>query len=177
MVVKYTIADEKESEGYNTIIDVLKDADTSIIYNSYGFETLKKVGDNYEGTISNANEILKDQIVDYIFAKRNTFGEVISDAKYDTKTKKLTIPKKYFEDENESIQMQVLVKSTSDKIINTKVKTEIKNGTTKEKVQTLNGFDTETTLSIDDYDSNKKIDKSDIDIYVNDKYKISKNVV
>ena len=101
MVVKYTIADEKESEGYNTIIDVLKDADTSIIYNSYGFETLKKVGDNYEGTISNANEILKDQIVDYIFAKRNTFGEVISDAKYDTKTKKLTIPKKYFEDENE----------------------------------------------------------------------------
>lgn len=175
MVVKYTIADEKESEGYNTIIDVLKDADTSIIYNSYGFETLKKVGDNYEGTISNANEILKDQIVDYIFAKRNTFGEVISDAKYDTKTKKLTIPKKYFEDENESIQMQVLVKSTSDKIINTKVKTEIKNGTTKEKVQTLNGFDTETTLSIDDYDSNKKIDKSDIDIYVNDKYKISKN--
>lgn len=175
MVVKYTIADEKESEGYNTISDVLKNADTSIIYNSYGFETLKKVGDNYEGIISNANEMLTDSIIDYVFAKRNTYGEVISDAKYDAKTKKLTIPKKYIEEAKESIQMQVLVKSTSDKIINTKVKTEIKNGTTKEKIQTLNGFDTETTLSIDDYDSNKKIDKADIDIYVNDKYKISKN--
>ena len=158
MVVKYTVVDENESKGINNIDDIFDKSITSIIYNSYGFETLKKVGDNYEGTISNANEILKDHIVDYIFAKRNTFGEVISDAKYDAKTKKLTIPKKYFEDENESIQMQVLVKSTSDKIINTKVKTEIKNGVTKEKVQTLNGFDTETTLSIDDYDSNKKSD-------------------
>lgn len=177
MVVKYTVVDENESKGINNIDDIFDKSITSIIYNSYGFETLKKVGDNYEGTISNANEILKDHIVDYIFAKRNTFGEVISDTKYDAKTKKLTIPKKYFEDENESIQMQVLVKSTSDKIINTKVKTEIKNGTTKEKVQTLNGFDTETTLSIDDYDSNKKIDKSDIDIYVNGKYKVDKNSI
>ena len=177
MVVKYTVVDENESKGINNIDDIFDKSITSIIYNSYGFETLKKVGDNYEGTISNANEILKDHIVDYIFAKRNTFGEVISDAKYDAKTKKLTIPKKYFEDENESIQMQVLVKSTSDKIINTKVKTEIKNGVTKEKVQTLNGFDTETTLSIDDYDSNKKIDKSDIDIYVNGKYKVDKNSI
>lgn len=177
MVVKYTVVDENESKGINNIDDIFDKSITSIIYNSYGFETLKKVGDNYEGTISNANEILKDHIVDYIFAKRNTFGEVISDAKYDSKTKKLTIPKKYFEDENESIQMQVLVKSTSDKIINTKVKAEIKNGTTKEKVQTLNGFDTETTLSIDDYDSNKKIDKDNIDIYVNGKYKVDKNSI
>ena len=175
MVVKYTIADEKESDGYNTIDDILKNVDTSIIYNSYGFETLKKVGENYEGTISNANEMLTDNIIDYVFARGNTFGEVITDVKYDPKTKKLVIPKKYFENENESIQMQVLVKSTSDKIVNTEVKTEIKNGTTKEKVQTLNGFDTETTLSIDDYDSNKKIDKENIDIYINDKYKISSN--
>ena len=99
MVVKYTIADEKESDGYNTIDDILKNVDTSIIYNSYGFETLKKVGDNYEGTISNANEMLTDNIIDYVFARGNTFGEVITDVKYDPKTKKLVIPKKYFENE------------------------------------------------------------------------------
>lgn len=175
MIVKYTIVDENEVKDIDTIDDIFDKKIESIIYNSYGFETLKKVGDNYEGTISNANEMLTDNIIDYVFAKRTTLGEVISDAKYDAKTKKLTIPKKYFEEENESIQMQVLVKSTNNKIINTKIKTKITDKTTKKKELTQNGFDIETSIPIENYDDNKNINKNNINIYVNGKYKVGED--
>ena len=171
IIVKYTIVDEESSKGYDTIDDIMDKNEDSIIYNSYGFETISKKDSNtYEGTLSNANEMLTNGVVDYAFAKMNTNGEVITDAKYDKKTKKLTIPAKYIE--KESIQMQVLVKLSSDKIVNTKVKTKILNGSIKNSTITLNGFDTQSYITLDDYDSNKNIDKSSINVYVNKKYKV-----
>lgn len=171
IIVKYTIVDEHSSKGYDTIDDIMDKNEDSIIYNSYGFETIKKKDSNtYEGKLSNANEMLTNGVVDYAFAKMNTNGEVIKDATYDKKTRKITIPAKYIE--KESIQMQVLVKLTNDKIINTNIKTKILNGSIKKNTIKQNGFDTQTYITLDDYDSNKKIEKDSISVYVNNKYKV-----
>lgn len=169
MVVKYTIVDKELSKKYDTIDDIMTKNIESLIYNSYGFETLVKVNDTtYEGKLSNANDELLNNITDYVFAKRDTYGNVIKDATYDPKTKKITIPAKYVE--KETIQMQVLVKSTTDKIVNTKIKTETPNG---KKEVTLNGFDSQSYITLANYDSNKKISKENIDVYVNNKYKMN----
>ena len=90
--------DKTKNSDFNNILTYADE-----ILNSYSFsEVATKNGDYYEATITGMNNATFKNIAKVTFGINNTHGDVINDAKYDEKSKKIIIPKKYFESEEYS---------------------------------------------------------------------------
>lgn len=169
--VKVLVMDKnKTDESIN--LDKANDGDIDqILYFTLGEAYLYKNGDSYEADLNNFNDLIFENVTDYIFAKNNDLGQVVNDAKFDKKNKKVIIPVSYFEksDKDDPIQFEIQCRLTERQIKNTEVNVTVSSFGKKKKTVALNNFDMQTSVSIGSGFGSKSISKSDINVYLNDK--------
>lgn len=169
ILMKYVIVDKDKSNPDDDIIKTTNENSKNVLFIAKGYAYLTKKGNYYETTLSNENDIVFDNISDYCFAKNNLLGEVIKDAKFSSKSRKIKVPISYFENNSDDtpVQLEIVSRITKKQFKNLKMNIKVRNKIIKQKKVTVNGNDFETSFSIADYNSYKKIRKDEITIYTN----------
>lgn len=168
--ITYLIMDEKNTPEKLDSVSATTTYSSSIFYTTQGFVDLKKDGDYYVGTYDNTNSILRENIAGYGFAINDTSGTVLNDALFED-NKTIKIPTSYYENykkgSKEPVKLELIVRTSEEKIKNTKIKINFLNSLKKNKTVTVNSYNNSTSFSIMKYKKGKNLTKSDISLYVN----------
>lgn len=168
--ITYLIMDEKNTPEKLDSVTATTTYSSSIFYTTQGFVDLKKDGGYYVGTYDNTNSILRENIAGYGFAINDTSGTVLNDALFED-NKTIKIPTSYYENykkgSKEPVKLELIVRTSEEKIKNTKIKINFLNSLKKNKTVTINSYNNSTSFSIMKYKKGKNLTKSDISLYVN----------
>lgn len=169
--ITYIVTDYDKTKNSN-FNNILTYADE--ILNSYSFsEVATKNGDYYEATITGMNNATFKNIAKVTFGINNTHGDVINDAKYDEKSKKIIIPKKYFESEEYSkyggrpVRLEIVSRIKKEDYEKNEINLKINKFITTKKIIKTNEPTSKTKMSIFKFKKGKYITKDDIKVYVN----------
>ena len=161
--------DKTKNSDFNNILTYADE-----ILNSYSFsEVATKNGNYYEATITGMNNATFKNIAKVTFGINNTHGDVINDAKYDEKSKKIIIPKKYFESEEYSkyggrpVRLEIVSRIKKEDYEKNEINLKINKFITTKKIIKTNEPTSKTKMSIFKFKKGKYITKDDIKVYVN----------
>lgn len=169
--ITYVIADSNTAPKNITTSELHRKYSDSYIMPVQSYESVEKdKNGNYTAKINNANEILIDSLTSYGFGLNDNNGNVINDVKYDKKTRIITIPAHYYEDnpEKSPIRMEILSLMTMEELKNVKTDVTVNKVFDYDKTSITTALDVQTSISIGNYKELKNLRKENIDVYLND---------
>ena len=169
--VTYVITDYDKTKNVNfNDFSAYRDS----IITSYSMsEIAKKEGKYYVSTIQNMNENVFKNIKKITFGINNVSGEVISDAKYDKKTKKIYIPTKYFEDKKYKsydgcpIRMEMVSQLKSSTLNKNNIDVKVTKIFSESKVLKTKSYSENPQISLYNYNKGTHISQNDFKVYIN----------
>lgn len=163
-----TTENDKQSD-YNRL-----EKDDAILFVAQSSEKVKKGKKYYEASIKNVNPTVLENINETVFTLNDVYGNVIDDLKFNKKSNKIYIPKKYFEDKKYSdykncpVRMELVSRVKKKNLENLKFEVNTKKFLTHKKVSTQSKDYMQTDFSIFKYRKGLLINKSDIKVYLNE---------
>ena len=170
-IVYMLIEDNKDTK--NVSFDNFSPAVENSMFHVHVIEDLKKVGDNYVVKLKNSNDIVFNNIKDYTFALNDINGNVLKDVKFDKNTRRIIIPKKYYESKkykkykNITLKFQTISSVKKNDLKNVKLSVETSKFFKSKKTVYVDNNEVNTKVSLFKYKTGKGIIKEDLLVYLN----------
>lgn len=173
LAVIYLLIDYDKTSEDDTL-DNYAEYEDDILEFPKTFEKLSEDGEYYKAKLANINDIVFDNVTDYVFALNDVYGNVVTDLKFDLKTREVLIPKNYYDDSkyideygNTTLQMEIVSRVKKDELETLKINTSVNKIFTTKRVYNISSSAATTDISIYKYKENGKLNKNDISVYVN----------